>query len=194
MLSRLQWRNPFDRRASVLHAIKKAKLPLQPPDEDVETLSSTEMPPLPHSQSRYSIAFLSHTTKDESVIQQRILPVIRPFFAEVFFMNVGMRGRSPEIVEAYKRRIVSALSKSEWFIVAVSGSAASSKWVGFEFAWALRHRDHRRILALVLDDTGRRAYLPVLRFVRTIDSTAASSAPRMAIERALRRSGARIAT
>jgi hypothetical protein len=107
MLSRQFWRNPFDRRGSVIYAIEQTGLPLTPPDEDVEPLSQTEMPFINSpSESRYTMAFLSHTTIDELVIRERILKVIEPFFAEVFLMNIGMGARSPEIVTAYKRRIL----------------------------------------------------------------------------------------
>jgi hypothetical protein len=60
MLSRLLWRNPFDRNASVLYAIEQTRLPLTPPDDDVELLSQTDAF-LPDSllESRYSTAFLS---------------------------------------------------------------------------------------------------------------------------------------
>jgi hypothetical protein len=66
------------------------------------------------------MAFLSHTTRDEAVIRARILRAVKPFFAETFLMNIGMGARSPEIVDAYRRRILTALSRSGWFIVALS--------------------------------------------------------------------------
>jgi hypothetical protein len=136
------------------------------------------------------MAFLSHTTTDEPLLRQRLLSVIEPFFREIFIMNIGMSERSPMVIEAYRRRILTALSRCGWFIVAISGASASSKWVGFEFAWALRYRDHRRILALILDRTGQLAYAPVLRFVRSIDATAPSPAIEITIRRGLERSGA----
>jgi hypothetical protein len=192
MLSRLLWRNPFDRIASVLNAIEQTSLPLTPPDDDVERLSQTDALPTDSlKQSGYSMAFLSHTAKDEPVIRARVLNAVKPFFAETFLMNIGMGTRSPEIVDAYRRRILTALSKSGWFIVALSGASSDSKWVGFEFGWALRYRNHKRILALILEDDARQAYKHVLRFVRTIDATSTSPLVETGIERALRRSGAK---
>jgi hypothetical protein len=116
---------------------------------------------------------------------------VKPFFASTFLLNIGMGARSPQIVDAYRRRILAALSRSEWFIVALSNSTTASKWVGFEFGWALRYRNHRRILAVILENDARHAYKHVLRFVRTIDATDTSSAVDINIERALRRSGAK---
>lgn len=192
MLSRLLWQHPFDRRASVLYAIEQTGLPLTLPDEDVEGLSQTEIVRTDFfSDSGKSMAFLSHTTLDEPVIRERILGTVKPFFAEVFLMNIGMSARSRQIVDAYRRRILTALSRSGWFIVTISNLSANSKWVGFEFGWALRYRDHRRIVALILDKDARQPYKHVLRFVRTVDTTSTSSAVESRIKRALRRSGAR---
>jgi hypothetical protein len=97
MLSRLLWRNPFDRNASVLYAIEQTRLPLTPPDDDIERLSQTDVLPTDSSlESGYSMAFLSHTRKDEPVIRARVLGTVKPFFAETFLMNIGMGARSPQ--------------------------------------------------------------------------------------------------
>ena len=194
MFSRLHWRNPFNRASSVLHAIAKTDLPLTPPDSDVE-----EQPPsldkrLLSEDSIYSMVFLSHTTADEPFILRAILPAVEPFFGQVFMMNIGMAGQSdsaPQIVQAYKKRIVSALSRSGWVVVVLSASAIASKWVGFEFSWSLRHKEHRRILVLIPDMEDARALLPVLRFTQLVPITGVLPSNERAIARALRRAGAR---
>jgi len=171
-------------------------LPLTPPDDDVEGYSpvADDAAFRENTDSQFSTVFLSHTHKDESVIRARVLPTLKPFFASVFLMNISMvraERPGPEIVVAYKRRILKALSRSAWIVVAVSAAAASSEWVGFEFAWALRNHNHRRILALILDEAGKRALSPVLRFVRTVPAFETSKDTELAISRALQRSGAR---
>src|ERR1700733_984206 len=111
VLSRLLWRNPFDRSASVLYAIEQSRLPLTPPDDDVERLSLADAHPSEtFLQSGYSMAFLSHTAKDERVFRARVRSAVEPFFAQTFLLNIGMSTRSPDIVDAYRRRILSALN------------------------------------------------------------------------------------
>jgi hypothetical protein len=194
VLQRLFWHNPFNRKSSVLHAINLARLPLSPPDADVEECfpgDERERYANIH-ESNYSMAFLSHTRKDEPLIRTRVLPFVEPYFAEVFLLNIGMAFETEQgasIVTAYKRRILSALSIASWVIVVVSSNAASSQWVRFEFGWALRFHDHRRIIALIVDEAGRRSFLPVLRFIRCVPLRSGRSTE-FAIESALRRTGA----
>lgn len=194
MLKRLFWHNPFNRRSSVLHAINLARLPLSAPDPDVEEYVPSDEGEViaKFNDSKHAMAFLSHTVKDEPLIRARVLPFVKPYFAEVFLMNIGMafgKEQRATIVMSYKRRILTALARSSWVIVVVSSTAATSQWVRFEFGWALRYHDHRRIIALILDEIGERSFLPVLRFVRCVPLRSDRSTE-FAIESALRRAGA----
>jgi hypothetical protein len=125
------------------------------------------------------------------MIKARILPVLKRFFGQVFMMNIGRAKGHPEVIAIYKRRILTGLSRSQWVVVVLSRNAATSAWVKFEFGWALRHHDHRRITALIIDDEGYNAFLPVLKFVRTVHAPETSPKTERAIERALKRSGAK---
>lgn len=177
----------------MLWAIREAKIPLVPPDDDVEDYSpKTDAIPKPQ---RNDSVFVSHTAVNEPLIRAMILPAIQPFFGDIFLMNIGMaigeNQNSLNIVEAYKRRILTALWVSGWVVVVVSAAAASSRWVKFEFAWALQHHSHRRIVALILDESGRRAFLPLLPFVRTLEIDENCRSTTSQIARVLHRSGAR---
>ncbi len=195
ILSRLWWYRPLDRSASVLHAIEKAGLPLVPPDDDVEEYSPTrdDVGFREVLDSEHALAFLSHTSADETTIRENLLPTLELFFASIFLMNIKMaierRGPNIDIIAAYKRRILHALGRSEWVVVVLSRSAVTSDWVRFELGWALRYHEHGRIIALILDGAARAAFAPVLHFVRSVSVPMGGPATERRITRVLRRSG-----
>src|SRR5262249_54535981 len=144
---RLQLGSPID-------AILESGLPLAPPDSDVEPYypqqSEGGLEPL------YPGAFLSHTTTDVDDIRRDIRPELDRYFGSVFLLNIGMAERANEtrdsIVQAYKRKILTALWRSEWVVVYLTRAAAQSRWVQFELAWSLQHKRRNRIVALLPDD------------------------------------------
>jgi hypothetical protein len=82
--------------------------------------------------------FISHSSQDLPVIQERILPVlaghgIRPWY----YQNEMGPGEyiSPAVLEG--------LQKCEWFLVVLSPRSAASRWVQNEVAWAMGHRQGR---------------------------------------------------
>jgi hypothetical protein len=62
-----------------------------------------------------------------------------------------------------------ALSRSGWFIVAVSEAALQSAWVKFEVRWALKYRTIDQIRVLLLENVQSPRLDARLSRIRTID-------------------------
>jgi len=131
-------------------------LPLPDPNIQMHT-------PNPSDEYNWEI-FISHTNLDEAYLRQHIVGK-----HDVRFFMMNCRSASQEIALAYAKRIMVALGRASWFVVAVSAAAARSPWVNFEVRWALKYRDRTRIRALLLDATAPSIINPGLRGVKTID-------------------------
>jgi hypothetical protein len=144
--------------ASPIDAILASGLALAPPDSDVEPYYPEPTSAEPFSM--YPSAFLSHTTSDCDTIRSGIYCELEPYFGTIFLLNIGMAKSASEskhgIIQAYKRKILTALWRSSWVVVYLTNAAASSPWVQFELAWSLQHKPRNRIIALLPKGSCRR--------------------------------------
>lgn len=90
--------------------------------------------------------FVSHSSQDREFLEDAVLPCLREAGLDIWYSTDEIRGS-----EQWERAILNALESSDWFVVAMSPSAAMSPWVRSEVHWAMEHR-WGRIVPLLVDD------------------------------------------
>ena len=110
-------------------------------------------------------AFLSHTSIDQKMIEERLLaPEGKPVGLFIFFNYRGGR-----IAEAYRKEMLRLLSESSWLVLAATPSAAASKWVRFEVDWALENMHPSQIIVADFGGCDIEAFHKDLPSCRVID-------------------------
>lgn len=146
----------------------------RPPDD-------IEFPRPDPASARTHWAFLSHSADDTPFLQREVVPD-RP---EHFFL-MDYRTHSEGITEVYRRKILQALSRCAWFLVAVSDAAVTSAWVRFEVRWALQHRRTERMRVLVLSEADPSQIAPGLASIQRIDFRDSTAEGRRLLRSAMR--------
>lgn len=141
-----------------------------PPDDDLE-------PPGPELSEMPHLVFVSHTWPDAAFLKREVTRNDPRFFI------LNFKSGSPEGVQLYKRRILSALTRCGWFLVAVSALALQSKWVSYEVRWTLKHRPRERLRILLLETVDPTSIDARLAEVKTIDFRSSFDAARAELDR-----------
>ncbi|HEY5704166.1 MAG TPA: toll/interleukin-1 receptor domain-containing protein [Terrimicrobiaceae bacterium] len=90
-------------------------------------------------------AFVSHTASDMPFIEKHVAPILKTRRIDFILLNYTRFPRE------YAQFIVRALSNSGWVLIILSCAAAQSNWVKFEVDWAIRNKDSRHIIPIVID-------------------------------------------
>jgi len=90
--------------------------------------------------------FVSHSSEDRGFLQDGVFPCLREAGLDIWDFTENIRGS-----EQWERAILSALESCDWFVVAMSPSAARSPWVRSEVHWAMEHRWGRIVPLFVKD-------------------------------------------
>ncbi len=119
------------------------------------------------NEARPSWIFVSHAAVDEGVVR-KLLDTIAA--RRCLSLHIANRKQSDWVALAYKAKILENIRRCNWFIVAVSKAALSSRWVKFEVRCALRSKATNNMLCLVLDNSEPTALESGLSSVRKIDA------------------------
>ena len=92
--------------------------------------------------------FISHSTKDRTVVEEQILPLLQTHGIRVWYCQDDLLpGKHLD------RAIRAGLQECDWFLAVVSKNAAASDGVQEEVDWALNHRRKEdRIIPVCIDD------------------------------------------
>jgi len=84
--------------------------------------------------------FISHSSKDRRLVEQAIIYPLRQNSIETWY--------STEVVKTadeWERQILDGLKKCDWFLVAMTPHAMTSRWVQREVHWAIEKREGKII-------------------------------------------------
>ena len=90
--------------------------------------------------------FVSHSSQDRELLENAVFPCLREAGLDIWYSTDKIRGS-----EQWERAILNALESCDWFVLAMSPSAAMSPWVRSEVHWAMEHRWGRIVPVLVKD-------------------------------------------
>lgn len=93
-----------------------------------------------NAAGRPRCVFISHSSKDRSVVERDIMGPLRRHGVEMWYSRDDI-----ESADLWQDRIVSGLETCDWLIVVVSANSIGSPWVRAEVDWALENRRGRVI-------------------------------------------------
>ncbi len=94
--------------------------------------------------------FISHSSKDRSLVEQELLPLFRDDDIEPWYSRDDIK-----TAEEWEDAIKVALDSCDWFLVVVSPNSVASRWVKTETRWAVANREGRTIPVLLRDSDMR---------------------------------------
>src|SRR6476620_3267251 len=79
--------------------------------------------------------FVSHSSRDRTFVEAKLLPLFAKAEVDAWYSKDEIRAP-----DEWERQIRLGLESSEWFVVVLSDSAITSRWVKAEVHWAFTHR------------------------------------------------------
>ena len=106
--------------------------------------------------------FISHTQRDQSFIDQVLLPAFQSQGITFWYSKEDIKTS-----EEWERRIVDGLEDCAWFLVVLTEKAAASRWLKAEVQWAMDNRQGKIVPVLLRSCKISDIYLPLIRIQYT---------------------------
>lgn len=133
--------------------------------QTAESPTSVLAPSPPSISDTDSKIFISHSSRDQSKIEEQIIPLL-----EQYNINYWYSKKDIATAVEWERSILQGLGECNWFMLVMSPQSAQSNWVKDEVHWAINHRE-KRIIPIILQKCDPLDFHLRLPRLQTIDFT-----------------------